>query len=122
MDSDSASLLIVEDEPFVAMSLVEVLEEGGYQVSVCSTGFDALNYIEMEDGLLGIVTDIRLGEGPDGWEIARRAREHFPAAHVIYITGDSANEFLSEAVPRSVLLQKPFPLQKFVSAISALLH
>lgn len=122
MSAREGSFLIVEDEPLVAMALVEALEECGYSASVCGTGFDALNFIEMERGLLGVVTDIRLGEGPNGWEVARRAREHFPAAPVIYITGDSANAFAAEGVPKSVILQKPFPLKEFLRTVSSLLH
>ena len=40
-----------------------------------------------------IVTDIRLGHGPSGWEIARGAREQAPKIPVIYISAclDRAN-------------------------------
>ncbi|HKT15761.1 MAG TPA: response regulator [Allosphingosinicella sp.] len=116
------SLLLVEDEPLVAMSLADALEESGFRVSLCGTGFDALNYIEMEDSIAAVVTDIRLGNGPDGWEVARRAREHFPGATIIYITGDSAAEYSTEGVPKSVILQKPFPTAQLVNAVSSLLH
>jgi DNA-binding response OmpR family regulator len=118
----SQSLLLVEDEPLVAMSLADALEECGFRVSLCGTGFDALNYIEMEDSITAIVTDIRLGNGPDGWEVARRAREHFPCAKVVYITGDSAAEYSTEGVPKSVILQKPFPTAELVDTVSSLLH
>jgi len=115
------SLLLVEDEPLIAWSLAEALEEEGYQVSLCGTGFDALNYIEMEDRVRAIVTDINFGSGPDGWEIARRAREHFPGAAVVYITGDSAAEFQQERVAQSRLLQKPFDVAELVTAVTELL-
>ena len=122
MEEADLALLLVEDEPLVAISLVDALEECGYTVSLCGTGFDALNFIEMERGLLAIITDIRLGDGPDGWEIARRARENFPGAAVIYITGDSACEYRAEAVPHSLLLQKPFPVKQLISAVSSMLN
>src|ERR1044072_833911 len=102
------SLLLVEDEPLIAMSCLDALEERGFRVSLCGTGFDALNYIEMESGITGGITDIRLGEGPNVWDVARRAREFFPNMPVVYITGDSAGDFLAERVPDSVILQKPF--------------
>jgi len=112
------SLLLVEDEPLVALSLADALEEGGFRVNLCGTGFDALNFIEMEESITAVVTDIRLGDGPDGWEVARRAREYFPRAQVVYITGDRAGEFPDEAVAGAVLLQKPFAMDELVKAVS----
>lgn len=119
---DPGSVLVVEDEARVASSLVEAFESSGFVVSLCSTGFDALNYIEMEDDIAAVVTDIQLGEGPDGWEIARRAREHFPEAAVVYITGASSAAYGEKAVANSTLLQKPFPVMELVNTVSALLH
>ena len=117
----SDSLLLVEDEPLVALSITEALEANGYRVSSCGTGFDALNYIEMEDDVSAVVTDINLGHGPDGWEVARRAREHFPSAAIVYITGERAPEFEEEAVSRSRLLEKPVDADEVVKAVSDLL-
>lgn len=72
--------------------------------------------------LSGVITDIRLGSGPDGWEVARRAREinrHIP---IIYMSGDSAHEHASKGVPQSLMLQKPFAPAQLVTAISSLLN
>lgn len=116
------SLLIVEDNSLVARTLSEALEESGFLVSLCGTGFDALNYIEMEPSLSAVVTDIRLGEGPTGWEVARRVRECFPEAPVVYISGDGSGDYGDEAVPNSVILRKPFRPSELVSMVAALLH
>ena len=120
--SNTVPILLVEDEPLLAFALMDSLEERGYHVSVCGTGIDAINFIEMEDCIAAVVTDIRLGNGPDGWEVARCAREHFPGTPVVYITGDSAGAFASKKVPESILLQKPFPLSSLIDAVSALVH
>ena len=72
--------------------------------------------------LSGIITDIRIGGGPDGWEVARRARginSHIP---IIYMSGDSAHEHGSRGVPESVMLQKPFAPAQVVTALSTLLN
>jgi DNA-binding NtrC family response regulator len=116
------SLLLVEDEPLIALACLDALEERGFLVSLCGTGFDALNYIEMEPKIAGVITDIRLGDGPDGWEVARRARAFFPTMPVVYITGDSAADFFVERVPDSVILQKPFAHGVLADVVSALLN
>jgi DNA-binding response OmpR family regulator len=124
MGSASAdlSLLLVEDEPLTGMALLADLEEHGYRVNLCATGFDALNFIDMEESIDTVVTDIRLENGPDGWEIARRARDQFPNSTVIYITGSASDEYVLEGVPESHILKKPFKISDLVKLISTLRH
>jgi len=119
---NSPSLLLVEDEPITALSSMVALEQHGYRVNLCSTGFDALNIIEMEERIDAVVTDIDLGLGPNGWEIARRARDHFPNAPVIYITGKAAGDYEEEGVPESRILEKPFHIDVLVDMISSVLN
>jgi DNA-binding response OmpR family regulator len=69
-----------------------------------------------------MVTDIRLGEGPNGWDVARHAREVIPTMPVVYMSGDSANEHSAYGVPDSVMLQKPFATAQLVTAISTLMN
>jgi hypothetical protein len=43
----------------------------------------------------GLITDINLGKGPDGWEVARRAREFIPTLLVVYMSGHGAVDWAS---------------------------
>ena len=69
-----------------------------------------------------LITDIRMGEGPDGWEIARRARELNPRLPVIYMSGDSAADWSAQGVPGSIMLQKPFASAQIVTAVASLIN
>ena len=70
-----------------------------------------------------LVTDINLGSGKlDGWNVARCAREIDPDFPVVYMTGDSADEWASKGVPNSILITKPFAPAQLVTAISQLLN
>ena len=116
------TILIVEDEPTVLMFLEEALAEGGYTVVSARNGGEALNILG--DGLsefAALVADIRIGDGLDGWEIARCAREIIPDLPIVYITGDSALAWSAEGVANSLLLQKPFSRPQLESAIETLL-
>jgi CheY-like chemotaxis protein len=116
-------ILLVEDEPLVSLSLQDALEEGGYAVAAAPTGQEALVRLgDSHPAPSGLVTDIRLGAGMDGWEIARAARERYPEIAVVYMTGDSAADYSSHGVPDSVMLQKPFANAQVVTAISTLLN
>lgn len=119
----AAIILMVEDEPFIAIGLQNALTDGGYDVRVEDSGTDASNVIARgEIVLAGLITDIRLGDGPDGWEVARLARERHPALPVVYMSGDSAHEHSSRGVPNSIMVSKPFAPAQIITAISTLLN
>ena len=86
-------------------------------------GRQALTEIEADAGRFsGVVTDIRLGSGPTGWDVARRARELVPGIPVVYVSGDSAYEWDSRGLPNSVMIRKPFVTAQVLTAISTLLN
>jgi DNA-binding response OmpR family regulator len=69
-----------------------------------------------------VITDIRLGAGPDGWAVARRARELVPTMPVVYMSGDSSHEWSSKGVPNSLMVAKPFAPAQIITAVSTLLN
>ena len=120
---DKIGLLLVEDESLILGTLKEVLIEAGFDITTATNGFEALAALD-KDGqdLAGLISDIRLGEGPDGWDVARHARELAPAFPVVYMSGDSVAHWSAQGVPNSEILQKPFAAVQLVTAISNLLN
>lgn len=118
----SIPVLIVEDEPNVLAFLEIGLEEQHFEVISARNAGEALNILGSEMHHVAVlVCDIRLGDGIDGWEIARCAREIVPDLPIVYVTGDSARAWGEEGVPNSRLLQKPFTIPDLSAAIAALL-
>lgn len=119
----SVIVLLVEDEALIASVLEDALEDGGFAVMVAHSGQAALDAIdEASDTLAGVITDIRLGVGLNGWEVARHARELNPTIPVVYMTGDSIHDHGSLGVPDSVVLQKPFAPAQLITAIATLIN
>ncbi|MFN3727723.1 MAG: response regulator [Allosphingosinicella sp.] len=115
-------VLLVDDEPLILASAQDALEEGGYAIAAVDNGSDAVAFIDARVGELScLVTDIRLGAGPDGWTVAHHARERKPDLPVVYMTGDSSHEWHSKGVPDSLILQKPYASAQLVSAVSSLI-
>lgn len=122
MDS-SIVVLLVEDEPLIASVLEDVLEDGGFTVLVAHSGQEAIAAIDEAAGALaGVVTDIRLGAGPSGWDVARHARELNAVTPIVYMTGDSSHDHGSLGVPASVILQKPFAPAQLITAVATLMN
>lgn len=115
-------LLLAEDEILVADLIESALDDAGYQVVLVENGAAALAWLASAPPFAGLITDIRMGAGPDGWALARKAREMRPDLPVVYMSGDSEAEWTSHGVPMSVLVAKPFAPAQIVTAISGLLN
>lgn len=117
------TLLLVEDDIGLQMVLEMALSDEGVDVVLASNGHQAIAELESDQTRFrAVVTDIRLGEGPSGWEVGHRAREAVPGIPVIYMSGDSAREWCVNGVPESIMLQKPFVLTQLVTTLATLLN
>ncbi|MGN8000952.1 response regulator [Sphingomonas sp. 22176] len=116
-------VLLVEDEPMLLMNAQDTLQDGGFEVLDASNAQDAIRALETDaDAIAGLVTDVRLGSGSTGWDVARRARELKPTMPVVYMTAESAEEWSAQGVPKSILVQKPFAPAQLLAAISTLIN
>lgn len=116
------ALLIVEDDQLIALELKLGLRAAGFSIVTASSGAKAIKHLDEHAGELeALVTDIQLGEGPTGWEVARHARKLNPELPVVYVSGDAGQSWESEGVPESVFIQKPYASSQIVTAVSMLL-
>ncbi len=95
----------------------------GFEVVTARNGKTALEELEANAiQFKAVITDTKLGKGSDGWEIGHRARELVSGSPVIYVSGDSAQEWSANGVPESVMLQKPFVIAQLITAVTTLLN
>jgi DNA-binding NtrC family response regulator len=119
----SRLLLLVEDEQLVQLLLEEALTEAGFELVTADDGSTAMAELEADpDRFQGVITDIKLGNGPDGWAIGHRARELSPEIPVVYTSGDSGHLWTANGVPNSLFIQKPYAVGQVVIAIASLLN
>lgn len=116
------AVLVVDDERPILALVGLALQDYGYSVFTAADGnlaFEALETVPLD--VAGLITDIDLGNGPDGWAVARAARRLRPDIAVVYITGESRAGWRQHGVIGSVLIQKPFTPDQIALAIHALL-
>lgn len=118
------AILVVEDDHFVQSVVEEALKEGGFEIAIAASARQAIELLDAAGGKYrALVTDINLGRDQvDGWEIARHAREIHPEFPVVYMSGESAQDWSSKGVPNSIMLSKPFAPAQLVTAISNLFN
>jgi CheY-like chemotaxis protein len=116
-------ILVVEDDQSIQSVIEEALSEGGFEVAIAATGEEAVTLLQnRQDEYRALVTDINLTGRFNGWEVAKRAREMHPQMPVIYIAGAAADQWASNGVPDSILLNKPFAPAQIATAVAQLLN
>ena len=119
---EKVNILLVDDQPGKLLSYEAILTGLNENLLKASSGKEALEQLDSSSGSIrGLVTDVNLGPGLDGWSIARRARELIPGLPVVYVTGKGEHEWTSKGVPHSVAIGKPFDPTQVVIVISHLL-
>ena len=111
-------LILLEDDPLILVCTQDALVEAGFDVHPAVSGAEALQLLSDTPDCLVLMVDVRLAEPPDGWEVARRARSAQPDLAIVYTTTAEGSVYGREGVDRSVLLQKPYTLDRAVRAAS----
>jgi CheY-like chemotaxis protein len=115
-------ILLVEDEPLVALTLEDAFIDAGYEVVTVAAGSDAIAELDGDASRFqGIVTDVRLSDHILGWQVGERARELDPAIPIIFVSGDSAGDWADKGVSDSIMLGKPFALTQLVAKMSEMI-
>ena len=110
-------VLVVEDDPSVALGLEAALKENGCAVDVVHTGKDALDILGRKEVDL-LVADLRLPD-MNGMEVIRKAKGKEPRPEVIVVTGYSNVSSAVEAMRSGAAdyLSKPFTEEEFVTRV-----
>jgi CheY-like chemotaxis protein len=102
-------VLAVDDEPAMTKAVVRMLRPGGHTVSVAESGEDALDQMAVNSFDV-VVSDMGMGAGMNGWELAAEVRRRWPDVRFVLATGWGAAIDLTEARSRGVqaVLAKPY--------------
>ncbi|WP_162913063.1 response regulator [Rhodospirillaceae bacterium SYSU D60014] len=119
---ERASLLIVEDEALVALSMAEMLTAAGYEVlGTVASGRAALEAVAKQVPDL-ILMDITLRGPMDGIETAQALRA-IATVPILYVTAYSEGAIMdrAQATGPAGYLRKPFYGQQLEQAVAAAL-
>jgi DNA-binding response OmpR family regulator len=118
----SHRILLVEHDDHLGALLEPALADAGHWVVRARTRLEAMARLAVRAPPVDlVVTEVGLGEGPDGWQVAARARSRSPDLPLIYMTGRRADLRLPRHAPLGVLLLRPFPIGVLVEMAGHLL-
>jgi CheY-like chemotaxis protein len=117
--SAATDVLIIEDEPIIAMDIEELVTSCGHRVvGVAATESEAVAIAARERPGL-ILADINLGSGGDGSHAVARILRHLDAP-VIFVTAYPERLLTGEALEPAFVITKPFePLTLAIATFQA---
>ncbi|EIZ80885.1 CheY-like response regulator [Novosphingobium sp. Rr 2-17] len=106
------SVLIVEDEIFIAMEIERILQDAGYRVVAIAA--DQHEALSAADAAEFAFVDLNLRDGPTGPDIARELASKFDV-RVVYVTANPAQ--IGEPAATAVgCIRKPFTADAILAA------
>jgi DNA-binding response OmpR family regulator len=114
-------ILLVEEETHERVFIAEHLTNAGFQVLEAEDADAALDLLEGEAEVHGLVTDAHVPGEIDGFELARVGRERWPDMAVVMMSGHS--DASSGPLPEgSEFVAKPYLTDRLVPALRTLLR
>jgi CheY-like chemotaxis protein len=112
-------MLVLDDEPMMTRAVARMHKPAGHEVGVASSGEEALDRL-VEQTYDVVISDIRMGAGMNGWELADAVKRRWPGVRFLLATGWGAAIDPSEASARGVeaILSKPYHPTDLLRALS----
>ena len=117
-----AHILVVEDDPTIAMGLVAALEHERFDVRHVADGENALDAVRERTPDL-ILCDIML-PGIDGLQVMRTVKSEFPGVPVIMLTArtDEIDRVMGLEMGADDYVTKPFSIREVTARVKARLR
>ena len=118
----SEKILLIEDDPAVAKTIIEALEREVYAVVWRSTGRDGIETAAQHPPHL-IILDVRLPDG-SGFDFCRQLREkkHNQPILMLTVQKDELDRVLGLEMGADAYMTKPFSLRELLATVRALLR
>lgn len=116
------SILIVEDDPHIALGLEEILRTEGFTTTVCHRGNEALaQFVKMSPSL--VILDVML-PGLSGFDVCRQLRGKNAAVPILMLTakGQEMDKVIGLELGADDYVTKPFGVRELLARIQALLR
>jgi two-component system response regulator PilR (NtrC family) len=103
------TILVVDDEKDILRALEIVLSDEGYRVETADNGLEAIKKIRENDYDL-VLTDLKMEEGADGFDVLKKAKEIHESLPVVLMTAFGSIDSAVKAMKLGAVdyIAKPF--------------
>jgi CheY-like chemotaxis protein len=117
IETPTYTVLVVEDEPLIRMTLSDELSGAGFQVLEAANAREAIAILEASPDVVCVVSDVVMPGEMDGISLAWEIRCRWSSVATILSTGKSPPSW-SMVPDGTTVLQKPYGLDVLVAAVS----
>jgi PAS domain S-box-containing protein len=119
----SETLLLVEDQADLRLLLRRILQTQGYTVLEAASGEEAIALATDRHDIDLLITDIIM-PGMRGWELSQKLSVLHPKLKVLYISGHTDTDLISEGalLDGGIFLEKPFKPEVLLSKVREILR
>jgi DNA-binding response OmpR family regulator len=121
---EAHKILIVDDDPYILMSLEFLMKKNGYDVMIARNGTEALELLQKQIPKL-VLLDIMMPD-VDGYEICRRIKktEKLKAVKVVFMSAKTKEADIQKGydLGASLYITKPFSTRELVKQIHELVN
>jgi CheY-like chemotaxis protein len=115
------TVLLVEDEPVILLTLGELLRNEGVQVIEAFDAEAAIALISAGTSIDAVLTDVRFPTGRDGFSFVRWLREQQTGARIIVTSGQvKRNEAIQQLEAPEAFIAKPYDAMTVAARLAAL--
>lgn len=112
-------VLVVEDETFIRMDVVEMLRAAGFDILEATNADEAIQMLERNSDIRLIFTDIHMPGSMNGLKLAAAVRDRWPPVRIIATSGHfkiKAGDLPADAR----FIPKPYEPAQIISAVHEL--
>ena len=109
-------VLLVEDEPLVRLTQVDILKESEFWVVEAQDADEAFELLKTRPEIDAILTDVNMPGSMDGFEFARLVRQGWPEVAVLVISG-KPGPGPGALPPTAMFLHKPIMPDDLIAAL-----
>lgn len=112
-------ILVVEDETFTRMDVVEILRAAGFDIVEAANADEAIQMLERNSGIHLVFTDIDMPGSMNGLKLAAAVRDRWPPVRIIATSGHFKIQ-LGDLPAGARFISKPYQPAQIISAIREL--
>lgn len=113
------SILIVEDQLLIRMSVAEILRDEGFEVAEAGDADEAIACLD-HVAVDAVFTDVQLAHDEDGFALAAWIRQHHPEIGVAVTSGRLTERQAKARLRGELFLEKPYDIAKLPRTLAAL--
>jgi CheY-like chemotaxis protein len=109
-------VLVVEDDPLLRMSAVDMIESAGFDAIEAADATEAVQILERRADVRIVFTDVEMPRGINGLRLAAAIRDRWPPIQII-VTSGLVKLSAAQLPPNSLFFAKPYKEAELMAAM-----